>query len=412
MPDAINRRRAETAIAAAIAIAAAVVGIVVRDHNVLSPKFVALQRIGRFVKPVYLAQPPSSNSQLFVVEKPGRIMALSNDRVQRQPFLDIHNLVKSNGKGDEQGLLSMAFPPNYKDSGLFYVAYTDHRNALRVVEYRRSAESQLVADPKSARLMLRIPEPTTKHHGGLLLFGPDGDLYIGSGDGGPSGDPGNVAQNKRLLLGKILRIDPVPSSGAYTVPKDNPFVGRPGRDEIWAYGLRNPWRFGFDPPTHQIAIGDVGDERYEEIDILPADKASGANFGWSAYEGNAPLKANVPRNRTVRPTLAYPHSQGCAVTGGYFVRDPRLTHINGRKLVGRYLYGDYCSGKLFAFRVRRDGKAGKRRSFRFKVPFLTSFAEDNDHRLYLMTERGKTVHGHATLGSVYRLVPNRKSVPG
>jgi glucose/arabinose dehydrogenase len=417
MPDAINRRRTETAIAALVAIAAAIVGIVGRDHNVLSPKYVAMQRIGRFVKPVYLAQPPGSDSQLFVVEKPGRIVALTNDRVQPRPFLDIHKLVKSNGKGDEQGLLSMAFPPNYKDSHLFYVAYTDHRNALRVVQYRRSAESQLVADPGTARQILRIPEPTTKHHGGLVLFGPDGDLYIGSGDGGPSGDPGNVAQNKRLLLGKILRIDPITSPGtgtqaAYTVPRDNPFVGKPGRDEIWAYGLRNPWRFTFDRPSDTIAIGDVGNDRYEEVDLLPADKARGANFGWSAYEGNAPLKADIPRNRTVLPTLAYPHGPGCAITGGYIVRDPRLAHIRGRKLVGRYLYGDYCSGKLFAFRIRPDGKAGKRRSFRFKVPYLTSFAEDNAHRIYLMTERGKTVHGRTTRGSLYRLVPNRKEVPG
>jgi len=411
MPLALNRRRLETAIAALVAVATAIVGIAVQDQRELGPKFISLERIGRFEKPVYVAQPPGTNSQLFVVEKPGKIVALTSDRVQPRPFLNIQKLVKSNGKGDDQGLLSMAFAPDYRDSGLFYVAYTDERDGLRVVQYRRSADDPLLADGGSGRQVLRIPEPTTKHHGGLLLFGPDGHLYIGSGDGGPSGDPGNVAQNKRLLLGKILRIDPLasPEGGrTYTVPPENPFVGRPGRDEIFAYGLRNPWRFSFDKPSGTIAIGDVGDERYEEVDILPLSRANGANFGWSAYEGNAPLKANVPRSRTVFPTLAYPHTQGCAVTGGYIVRDPRLAHIFGRKLIGRYLYGDYCSGRLFAFRIRPDGKAGTRRSFHFKLPYLTSFSEDNSGRIYLMTERGRIRDGHATLGSVYRLVPHRK----
>src|SRR5262249_17853225 len=155
------------------------------------PKFVSLERIGRFEKPVYLAQPPGLNSQLFVVEKPGKVVALANDHVQPRPFLNIQKLVKSTGKGDEQGMLSIAFAPDYKDSGSFYGASPDRRNALRVVQYRRSTDEALVADPASARLVLRIPEPTTKHHGGLLLFGPDGHLYIGSGDGGPSGDPNN-----------------------------------------------------------------------------------------------------------------------------------------------------------------------------------------------------------------------------
>jgi hypothetical protein len=417
MPSALNRRQVETTIAALVAVAAAVVGLAVRDHSVRGPKSVALQRIGRFKQPVYVAQPPGVNSQLFVVQRPGTVKVLLNDRVQSRPFLNIRRLVKTTGKGGEQGMLSIAFPPDYRDSGLFYVAYTDHRDALRVVQYRRSAESQLVADRGSARLVLRIPQPTTKHHGGLLLFGPGGHMYIGSGDGGPSGDPGNVSQNKRLLLGKILRIDPLPgppkgkggTRAPYTVPKDNPFVGRSGRDEIWAYGLRNPWRFTFDSSTHTIAIGDVGDYRYEEVDYLPVSKAAGANFGWSSYEGNAPLKAQVPKNRTVLPVLAYPHGPGCAIVGGYVIRDPRLGNIRGRQLQGRYIYADYCSGKLFAFRLRRDGKAGTRRSFRFKLPYLSSFGEDNAEHLYLMTEKATTKEGKPALGAVYRLVPHRKS---
>jgi hypothetical protein len=280
--------------------------------------------------------------------------------------------------------------------------------------------------------VLRIPQPTTKHHGGLLLFGPDGHLYIGSGDGGPSGDPNRVGQNRQTLLAKILRIDPRPGPlkrvpqpkgktgkkpkrprykrAPYTVPKDNPFVRRPGRDEIWSYGLRNPWRFSFDRPTGTIAIGDVGNDRYEEIDYLPAAQARGANFGWSAYEGFAPLNGGIPRSRTVLPAIAYPHGPGCAVVGGYVVRDRRLTRIRGREIYGRYLFGDYCSGKLYAFFPRPGRKPGKLRSFRFRLPFLTSFAEDNDGRIYLLTEKTVSRRGKPTPGVLYRLDPGRKTV--
>ena len=427
-----SRRRIETVVAALVAVAVGIVGLASEGARSFGPKFIAVERIARLKKPVYLTQPPGPGSQLYVVQREGEVSVISNDRLLRRPFLSIRHSVKSNGKGDEQGLLSIAFPPDYRSSGLFYVAYTDHRDALRVVEYRRSADDPLLADRHSARLVLRIPEPTTKHHGGLLLFGPDGHMYVGSGDGGPSGDPDNVGQNKRVLLGKLLRIDPERAppkpptarqrkaakakhrkppraKGApYTVPKDNPFVHRSGRDEIWAYGLRNPWRFSFDHPTRSITIGDVGNDRFEEVDFLPLAKSRGANFGWSAYEGFAPLKGGVPRNRTIRPAIAYPHSKGCAVTGGFVVRDPRLAHIRGRELEGRYIYGDYCSGKLFAFRVHRNGHAGRRRSFRFKFPYLTSFGEDNEGRIYVMTEKGVSRRGKPTIGSVYRFVPRRK----
>jgi glucose/arabinose dehydrogenase len=429
----ITRRRLETAIATLVAVGVGIVGLASQQQRTFGPKFIAVQRIARLTKPVYLAQPPGPGSQLYVVQKQGAVRVIANDRLLRRPFLDIRGNVKSNGKGDEQGLLSIAFSPNYRASGLFYVAYTDHRDALRVVEYHRSAGDPLLADRDSARLVLRIREPTTKHHGGLLLFGPDGHLYIGSGDGGPSGDPGGVGQSKRTLLAKLLRIDPeqgplhaptarqrlaakakdrdLPQArrAPYTIPKDNPFVHHPGRNEIWAYGLRNPWRFSFDRPTRSIAIGDVGNELFEEVDFLPLAKSRGANFGWSAYEGFAPLNGGVPRRRTVLPVIAYPHSRGCAVTGGFVVRDPRLAHIRGRELEGRYIYGDYCSGKLFAFRVHRDGRAGRRRSFRFKFPYLTSFGEDNQNRIYVLTEKGISPRGKPTIGSVYRLVPRWKN---
>ena len=402
-------------LAGLLAAVAAIIGLSDRGEQPLGPKFLTLEKVGRFREPVHLAQPPGSEL-LFVVEKPGRVLVLKDGKAQKLPYLDLRRAVKDSGKGGEQGLLSIAFPPDYQDSGLSYVAYTDRRNAMRIVEYARRPGDELRADKGSAREILRIPQPTPQHHGGLLVFGPDKYLYIGAGDGGPSGDPANVAQNKRLLLGKLLRIDPstqpvapvrpskrgVKPPAAYTVPRDNPFVGRPGRDEIYAYGLRNPWRFSFDRATGTLAIGDVGDARYEEINILPARKARGANFGWSGWEGNYRLKRGiVPRDRTVPPVLAYPHGPGCAVTGGYVVRDPNLSRIAGREIVGRYLFGDFCSGRLFAFRITPKGR-GKERSFRFRIPFLTSFAEDRSGRIYMLSQRGP----------IYRLEPARKRVRG
>jgi glucose/arabinose dehydrogenase len=408
-----TRRQIETTLAAIVAAITAVIGISSRGEEVPGPKFLRLERIGRFDQPVHLTQPPGAGSALYVVEKVGAVRILAGGAVRAQPFLDLRREVKHTGMGREQGLLSMAFAPDYEDSGLLYVAYTDHGDALRIVEYRRDPADELRVDPRSARLVLRIPQPTSKHHGGLVLFGPGGHLYIGSGDGGPSGDPTDIAQDKGSLRGKMLRIDPQPGPAPYTVPADNPFVGRPGRDEIFAYGLRNPWRFSFDPATGSIAIGDVGDERFEEIDYLPVRKALGANFGWSAYEGNAPLKGNVKRRRTVAPVLAYAHGPSCAVTGGFVVRDPRLARIAGREVVGRYLYGDYCAGKLFAFRPRPGQPAGKRRSFRFKVPYLSSFGEDNAGRIYVLSQFGVSRDGKKlTRGSVYRLDPRRKQDGG
>ena len=259
--------------------------------------------------------------------------------------------------------------------------------------------------------MLRIPQPTTKHHGGSLVFGPDDYLYIGAGDGGPSGDPQDNAQDKNLLLGKLLRIDPAKTRRKpYSVPKDNPFVGKPGRDEIYSYGLRNPWRFSFDRVTGNLTIGDVGDDRYEEINLLPAMKARGANFGWPGFEGNYELKPGlIPRARTVQPVLAYPHDPGCAVTGGFVLRDPRMSRIAGREIVGRYFFGDFCTGRMFAFRNTPKGR-GKERSFRFRLPSLSSFGEDRAGRIYLVQQVGPTRNGEATPGAVYRLDSARKRV--
>src|SRR6266545_4249949 len=278
----LNRRRTETLIAALVAIAAAIVGLTNREQETVGAKFVALERIARLKNPVYLTQPPGPGSQLYVVQAGGAIRVVSDDHLLRRPFLDIRGLVQAHGARGAPGMESIAFPPDYGRSRLFYVAYTDHHDQLVVARYSRSSADRLVADPDSGRTLMRIPEPTPAHHGGLLVFGLGGDLYVATGDGAPPGDPAGNAQNTQLLLGKVLRIEP--TSDGYAVPADNPFVGRPGRDEIWAYGLRNPRGFSFDRSTGTLAIADAGTNRYEEIDYLPVEMARGANFGWSGYE--------------------------------------------------------------------------------------------------------------------------------
>src|SRR4051794_3465081 len=391
MPISLSRRQIETFIAALVAIGAAIVGIAVQEGRTLGPKFVTLQRIAKLREPVYLTQPPGQNSRLYVVQKRGAVRIISNDHLLNRPFLDIHRLVKHNGPGGDPGMAAIAFAPDYARTGRFYVSYNNRQDALQLDEYRRSAADPLVADPSSRRPILTIPEPTPAHHGGLIVFGPDGDLYLGAGDGGPAGDPAGNAQNLNLLLGKLLRIDPTPAGRKpYTIPPDNPFVGGPGRNEIWAYGLRNPRRFSFDRRTKTLAIGDVGNNRYEEIDYLPIARSRGANFGWPAFEGFAVFRGGLPRSATVLPALAYPHHPGCAVTGGYVVRDPRLARIRGREIVGDYLFADYCTGRLYGFRPRLGRRPGKQRSFRFGIRYLSSLGIDNGGRIYVLTERGPT----------------------
>jgi glucose/arabinose dehydrogenase len=404
----LTRRRTETVIAALVAIAAAIVGITHQEGRTLGAKFVALQRIARLKNPVYLTQPPGPGSQLYVVQKGGAVRIVANDHLLRRPFLDISRLVKSHGVRGEPGMASIAFPPDYARTGLFYVAYTDHRDALVVAGYNRSAHDPLMADPASGRTVLRIPEPTPAHHGGLMVFGPDGHLYVATGDGGPAGDPAGAAQDTGMLLGKILRIDP--TSAGYSVPADNPFVGTAGRDEIWAYGLSNPRGFSFDRITGTVAIGDSGNNRYEEINYLPVAQARGANFGWSAFEAFAPFNGGVPRRDTVLPAIAYRHGPDCAVAGGFVVRDPHLASIRGREIYGDYVFGDYCTGTLYGFRPRAGRRAGKQRAFRFGLRTLTSIGRDNSGRIYLIVERGPVSKGKPSLGSVYRLVPRRKEL--
>jgi glucose/arabinose dehydrogenase len=317
---------------------------------------------------------------VFVVERTGRVMLLRSGHAQASPFLDITGSVRSGG--GEQGLLGLAFRPDYARSGLFYVYYTTSGNNIRVVQYQRSANANL-ANPASARVVLTIDHHRyTNHDGGQLAFGPDGHLYIGVGDGGSEGDPDNNGQNTGTLLAKILRIDPSPGGG-YTVPRTNPFVGRAGkRSEIWAYGLRNPWRFSFDRSTGDLIIGDVGQDLQEEIDFARAGTGAGANYGWSIWEGTHRYKSGSA-SHAVPPVLTAQHSTGyCAIIGGYVVRDRSLPG-----LYGRYLFGDNCRSQIESVSLKQ-GHASGLRATGLVVGGASSFGQDAAGHIYITSLSG------------------------
>ncbi len=346
---------------------------------------VKLVRVGRFEQPLYVTAPPADTHRLFVVEQGGRIRVVRGGKVLAKPFLDITSQVTSGG---EQGLFSVAFAPDYASSGRFYVYFTDRAQNQRVVEYRRASGDR--ADPGSARQLLLMPDQEPNHNGGLLLFGPDGKLYIGTGDGGGGGDlhgPRGNAQNLGSLLGKLLRIDPRPAGGRpYGVPGDNPFAGRSGaRGEIYAYGLRNPWRFSFDRSTRDLTIGDVGQDKVEEVDFASRARGSGrgTNFGWRPFEGRARYTPGESAPGGVLPVIQRTHDRGwCSVTGGVVVRDPGLTALRGR-----YLFGDFCKPGIISARL---GSGGARdvRATGLRVPSLSSFGEDASGRVYAVSSSG------------------------
>ena len=348
---------------------------------------IGLQRIGVFTQPVYLAAAPGDARRLFVVQRTGQIVVLVGGRRQTRPFLDISRQV--NSSGTEQGLLSVAFAPDYQTSGRFYVDYTDSGNDIRIVQYRRAHGDPNRADPASARAVLTIDHHTeTNHNGGQLQFGPDGDLYIGVGDGGSEDDPHNFGQNTDVLVGKLLRIAPRPNGG-YTIPTGNPFAHQAGRrPEIWAYGLRNPWRFSFDRRTGDLIIGDVGQDTEEEIDFARRGHGAGANYGWSIFEGDHRFKPGAAPG-AVRPALVAQHSNGyCAIIGGYVVRDPALPALDGR-----YLFGDNCKAQINSVRLSA-GRARDNRATGLSVGSLAGFGQDNAGHVYLVSLGGP----------VYRLV--------
>ena len=353
---------------------------------------VGLKKVGTFDAPVYVTSAPGFPKLLFVVEQEGRIAVIDGGG-RAGTFLDLRDRVNYGG---ERGLLSVAFPPDYPRSRRFYVYYTDAAGAIQVDEFRRRTATRAAAG--SRRSVITIPHPVnSNHNGGQLQFLGD-LLYFGTGDGGSGGDPPNNAQNKDVLLGKLLRIDPRAAGGKpYSVPVSNPFVGRAGRDEIYSYGLRNPFRFSFDTSHGQprIAIGDVGQNEFEELDYTTVGRANGANFGWDALEGFSKYtdenSGTLDPGGTVKPILAYPHSRGgsCSIIGGYVVRDPRLAGLRGR-----YVYADLCEGQLRSL-VPHLKRASDDRGLGLQVSSPSSFGEDQRQRLYVTSLEGP----------VYRLVP-------
>ncbi len=341
---------------------------------------IGLQRIADLEQPVAMAVRPGDPA-LYVAEKVGRVVALAPGRAPRV-VLDLAGRVST---GSEQGLLGLAFSP---DGRFLYVDLTDPAGDTRVLEYRLAGDR---IDPDSEREVLRVDQPYANHNGGQLAFGPDGFLYIGLGDGGSAGDPEGRAQSLDTLLGKILRISPRPADGRpYGIPPDNPFVDTPGaRPEIWAYGLRNPWRFSFDRETGELWIGDVGQGAWEEIDVLPSGRA-GANLGWDLLEGSHPFEGSAEDARTVLPVYEYPHDGAvCAVTGGFVYRGEAVPALRGA-----YVFGDFCTGALEAL-APRPGRAPLHRELGPVVPSLASFGEDAEGELYALS----------LAGPVYRLVP-------
>jgi glucose/arabinose dehydrogenase len=342
--------------------------------------------------PLYLTTPPG-DTRLFVVEKTGRIHVFKNGAVLATPFLDLHDRVSGGG---EQGLLGLAFDPAYGQNGRFVVNYTNLAGDTRITAFRASNDPD-VADPGTESVILAIAQPFANHNGGQVLFGPDGYLYAGLGDGGNEGDPDGNGQSLATLLGKVLRID-LNSGTPYAVPSDNPFAATASpamRGEIWSWGLRNPWRFSFDRLTHDLYIADVGQDTHEEIDVAPAPAAGrGLNFGWNRMEGAHCYPPTVAdscdRTGLTLPVLDYDHSQGCAVTGGYVYRGAAIPALQGT-----YFYADYCQGWVRSFRFS-DGRATDGRDWRALRPNgnITSFGEDAAGEVYVLTQQG----------GVYRIV--------
>jgi glucose/arabinose dehydrogenase len=340
---------------------------------------VALEKVGEFDQPLYLTQAPGTDD-LYVVERPGRLRIVRGGEVVEQPALDLSGEVSD--EGEEQGMLSVAFAPDFADSRLLYVYFTGPDQDQHVVEFR--ADEDGIVEEGSRREVLRMDDFASNHNGGLLLFGPDGHLYIGTGDGGIAADPERNGQDLTSLLGKILRIDPRRGNArSYTAVPASQFSDRPPvRQEICNYGLRNPWRFSFDRGTGALVIGDVGQNAQEEVDYVPAERVCGQNFGWSAFEGTERFNQDQTAPGAIAPILTYGREGGCSITGGYVVRDPSLP-----SLAGRYLYGDFCEGELRSFVPGKDGARGDR-ELGLAVPQLSSFGEDAAGHIYAISLDG------------------------
>ncbi|MCS6940980.1 MAG: PQQ-dependent sugar dehydrogenase [Roseiflexus sp.] len=336
------------------------------------PPRIALQQIADgFDRPLHIAHASDGSGRLFVVEKVGRIRIVRDGKASPEPFLDITDRVGS--RANEQGLLSVAFHPRYRDNGWLFVNYTNNDGDTVVSRFSASGDR---ADPSSEEVVLTIEQPFANHNGGLVVFGPDGMLYIGMGDGGSAGDPLGAGQDRWMLLGKILRINV--ETLPYTIPPDNPWAdGSGGRQEVWVFGVRNPWRFSFDRATGDLFIADVGQNRLEEVHMLPAGRSAGANLGWNVMEGNECFRRNdCDRSAFDLPIDVYPHSLGCSVTGGHVYRGTAFPALQGV-----YVFGDFCSGRIWGLRLSAGGwERAELMQTRLQI---ATFGEDESGELYV-----------------------------
>lgn len=364
--------------------------IISRDSAPRAEDVVLTEIASGFNRPLYLANADDGSERLFVLEQTGKVWIIKDGVRAQQPYLDLSALVTAtaNNTYSEQGLLGLAFHPEYATNGRFFVNYTDRGGRTVVARYQVSLSNQEVADAGSGQIIFQLEQPFANHNGGHIDFGPDGYLYISLGDGGSANDPLGAGQNRRLLLGSIIRID-VDSATPYAIPPDNPFVGDDSAlDEIWAYGLRNAWRFSFDRVTGDMYLADVGQNLLEEVNFQAADSSGGENYGWNVWEGTNPFAGGNARDH-VPPVFEYPHLLGCSVTGGYVYRGSAIPQMEAV-----YLFGDYCTGRVWAM-YRDPDLNWQAEEFANTEMAISSFGEDEAGEIYVIDYSG----------TIYRMDP-------
>jgi glucose/arabinose dehydrogenase len=361
-----------------------------KEHQAAQPVDYQLVEVASGLsRPLLLAHAGDGSGRLFVLEQSGTIQVIADDVLLETPFLDVSGVISQEALGGgytERGLLGLTFHPDYADNGYFFINYTDRDGSSVIARYTVSADDPNRADPDSAHQLLYLSQPYGNHNGGHMAFGPDGYLYVALGDGGSAGDPQGNGQDPTTLLGTILRLD-VDTDEGYLVPDDNPFVDSDtARPEIWAWGLRNAWRFAFDRDTGDLYIADVGQNEWEEVNYQPADSPGGENYGWNAYEGTHVYSDDEPASEVVMPILEYDHSSGwCSITGGYVYRGEDIPGLQGY-----YLYGDWCTGTIWAAEQNDDGTWSTMISLESGRE-INSFGEDEAGELYLLDNDGSVL---------------------
>jgi len=358
--------------------------VITRDSAPESSSIQLTPVVSGLNRPLYVTNAGDGSNRLFVLEQSGNIWVIEEGEQLEQPFLNVSDLISPSAIGSgysEQGLLGIAFHPDYENNGFFFINYTDQSGDTVVARYSVSLSNPNIADANSAETIFQISQPFGNHNGGHMEFGPDGYLYISLGDGGSANDPLGAGQNPQLLLGSILRLD-IDGDLPYSIPEDNPFVGDDaGADEVWAYGLRNVWRFSFDADTGDMYLADVGQNQWEEVNFQPADSTGGENYGWNVWEATHSFAGGTAEGH-VLPFAEYNHSVGCSVTGGYVYRGDAIPELEAV-----YLFSDYCSGRVWAS-YRDDSMQWNTNEFLQTGMQVSSFGTDEANELYLIDYSG------------------------